>query len=212
MITKSGFDGRKIDTARRRYVALRYINLAGGRALEAHERVALLTVPAGLQPFCFLTHIEEADYYLAVAVLPNFGLYCAVCEVKFCRDLNVDLPQDVIDAFNAYEARSPLKGLGVATSRIDFSSDGVGLLWATPSAARTWTNAQRPMIAQSLFGSSSKQRAAISQRSRTLWRRERHFQTAARKCERLGTDASIVPGSCSHLRCTPLATSASTAA
>jgi hypothetical protein len=85
-----------------------------------------LTVPAGLRPFCLLTHIEEADYYLATAILPTFGLYCGVCEVKFSHDLNVELPQDVIDAFNTYETRSPLKGLGVATSRIDFSSGGLG--------------------------------------------------------------------------------------
>lgn len=132
MITKSGFDGRKIDTARRLYAAMRHINVAGGRALEAHERVALLTVPAGLRPFCFLTHVEETDYYLATAVLPNFGLYCGVCEVKFSHDLKVDLPQDVIDAFNTYEMRSPLKGLGVATSRIDFSSSGLGLALCYP--------------------------------------------------------------------------------
>src|SRR5674476_471277 len=112
MITKSGFDGRKIDTARRLYAAMRHINVAGGRALEAHERVALLTVPAGLRPFCFLTDVEETDYYLVTAVLPKFGLYCGVCEVKFSHDLKVDLPQDVIAAFNAYEMRSPLKGLG----------------------------------------------------------------------------------------------------
>ena len=89
-------------------------------------------MPAGLRPFCLLTHIEEADYYLAAAVLPKFGLYCGVCEVKFCHDLNVDLPQDVIDAFNDYETRSPLKGLGVATSRIDFSSSGLGLTLCYP--------------------------------------------------------------------------------
>jgi len=100
--------------------------------LEAHERVALLTVPAGLWPFCFLTHVEEADYYLATAVLSNFGLYCGVCEVKFSHDLSVDLQKDVIDAFNAYEAKSPLKGLGVATSRIDFCSSGLGLTLCYP--------------------------------------------------------------------------------
>jgi len=85
-----------------------------------------------LRPFCSLTHIEEADYYLAAAVLPNFGLYCGVCGIKFSHDLNVDIPQDVIDAFNAYETRSPLKGLGVATSRIDFSSSGLGLTLCYP--------------------------------------------------------------------------------
>ncbi len=132
MITKSGFDDRKIDMARRLYAAMRHINLAAGGALEAHERVALLTVPAGLRPFCFLTHVEEADYYLAAAVLPNFGLYCNVCKVKFSHDLKVDLPQDVADAFNAYEMRSPLMGLGVATSRIDFSSSGLGLSLCYP--------------------------------------------------------------------------------
>ena len=45
----------KVEAARRVYSAMRNINLAGGRALEAHERVALLTVPAGLRPFCLLT-------------------------------------------------------------------------------------------------------------------------------------------------------------
>jgi hypothetical protein len=132
MTTKSGFDGRKIDNARKLYVAMRHINVAGGRALEAHERVSLLTVPAGLRPFCFLTHVEEADYYLASAVLPNFSLYCGLCEVKFSHDLKVDLPQDIIDAFNAYEMRSPLKGLGVATSRTEFSSGGLGLTLCYP--------------------------------------------------------------------------------
>jgi hypothetical protein len=126
MITKSGLDGRGIDNARRLYSAMRHINVAGGRALEAHERVAVLTVAAGLRPFCLLTHIEETDYYLATAVLPNFGLYCGPCEVQFSHDLEVALPQDVIDAFNAYEKRSPLKGLGIATSRIDFSSRNLG--------------------------------------------------------------------------------------
>jgi hypothetical protein len=132
MISRFGFDGRKIDNARRLYAAIRHINVAGGRALEAHERVALLTVPAGLRPFCLLTHVDEADYYFLAAVLPTFGLYCGVCEVKFSRDLEVDLPQDVIDAFNAYEMRSPLQGLGVATRRIDFPSGELGLALCYP--------------------------------------------------------------------------------
>jgi hypothetical protein len=162
MITKSGLDGRGIDNARRLYSAMRHINVAGGRALEAHERVAVLTVAAGLRPFCLLTHIEETDYYLATAVLPNFGLYCGPCEVQFSHDLEVALPQDVIDAFNAYEKRSPLKGLGIATSRIDFSSRNLGPPCATRSAARTWTNVQRQTIAQWLSVSSSTQGVATS--------------------------------------------------
>jgi len=126
MITKSGFDKRKVDNARRLYTAMREINLAGGRALEAYERVALLTVPVGLRPFCLLTYIEETEYSIASAVLPKFGLHCGPIDVKFHYDLTVDAPQDLIDAYDAYENRSPLRGLGVAAGRIDFGSSDLG--------------------------------------------------------------------------------------
>ncbi len=111
---------------------MRDINLAGGRALEAHERVALLTVPAGLRPFCLLTHIEEADFYLASAVLPKFGLHCGRCNVSFDYDLDVDAPPDVIAAYKAYEARHLLPGLGVAMKKIEFGSVPLGIALSYP--------------------------------------------------------------------------------
>ena len=132
MVTRSGFDPGKVEAARRVYAAMRNINLAGGRALEAHERVALLTVPAGLRPFCLLTHIEEADVYLASAVLPTLGLHCGQCNVSFDYDLEVDAPPDVIAAYKAYEAKDLLQGLGVATKRIEFGSAPLGIALGYP--------------------------------------------------------------------------------
>ena len=132
MVTRSGFDPSKVEAARRVYSAMRNINLAGGRALESHERVALLTVPAGLRPFCLLTHIEEADFYLASAVLAELGLHCGQCNVSFDYDLDVDAPADVIVAYKAYGARHPLQGLGVATQKIEFGSARLGIALSYP--------------------------------------------------------------------------------
>ena len=132
MVTRSGCDPDKVAAARRVYAAMRDINLAGGGALEAHERVALLTVPAGLRPFCLLTHIEEADFYLASAALPILGLHCGQCDVRFDYDLDVDAPSDVIAAYKAHEARHLLQGLGVATKKIEFGSAQLGIALGYP--------------------------------------------------------------------------------
>ena len=46
---RSAVRPEKINAVRQLYAAIRHINFAGGFALEAHERVSLLTVAAGLR-------------------------------------------------------------------------------------------------------------------------------------------------------------------
>jgi hypothetical protein len=111
---------------------MRDVNLAGGGALEAHERVSLLTVAAGLRPFCLLTHIREEDFSRVVATLSEFGLTCGVCNVNFNFDLDFDVPADVLEAFRAYQNRHPLYGLGVAHSRIEFGDTPLGIVLSYP--------------------------------------------------------------------------------
>jgi hypothetical protein len=111
---------------------MRDVNLAGGGAFEAHERVSLLTVAAGLRPFCLLTHIREEDFSRVVATLSEFGLTCGVCNVNFDYDLDFDAPPDILEAFQAYQARHPLYGLGVAHSRIEFGDAPLGIVLSYP--------------------------------------------------------------------------------
>jgi hypothetical protein len=111
---------------------MRLVKLAGGGGLEAHERVSLMTVAAGLRSFCLLTHIREAELPLATAALPVVGLTCGVCKASFNYDLDVDAPPEILEAFRAYEARHPLYGLGVAKSRVDFGDTSLETVLGYP--------------------------------------------------------------------------------
>jgi hypothetical protein len=132
MLTRSAIDVGEVEAARKVYSVIRHINLAGGGGLEAHERVSLLTVAAGLRSFCLLTHIREEEFPLVTAALPVVGLTCRVCKASFNYDLDVDAPPEVLEAFRAYEARHPLYGLGVANSRVDFGETPLGTVLGYP--------------------------------------------------------------------------------
>ncbi len=122
---------------------MRDVNLAGGGALEAHERVSLLTVAAGLRPFCLLTHIREEDCSRVVATLSEFGLTCGVCNVNSNWDLDMDAPAVVLEAFRAYQNRHPLYGLGVAHSRIEFGETPLGLVLSYPECCSKMDDATK---------------------------------------------------------------------
>lgn len=47
---------RNLELARAVYRTIRNCWVAGGSALEAHERLSLITVAAGLREFAFLSH------------------------------------------------------------------------------------------------------------------------------------------------------------
>jgi hypothetical protein len=132
MVTRSSVTCGDVESARKLYSAMRGINLAGGGGLEAHERVSLLTVAAGLRRFCFLTHIQQEESPIVTAVLPTLGLTCGVCKAKLNCELDVDAPPDVLEAFRAYESRNPLFGLGVAKSRVDFGDAPLGIVLGYP--------------------------------------------------------------------------------
>jgi hypothetical protein len=122
---------------------MRDVNLAGNGALEAHERVSLLTVAAGLRPFCLLTHIREEEFGQIVSILPQFGLTCGVCNVNFTYDLDFDVPPEVLEAFRSYHAVRPLYGLGVAYSRIEFGDAPLGTVLSYPECCAKMDDATK---------------------------------------------------------------------
>jgi hypothetical protein len=131
---------------------MRDVNVAGGGALEAQERVSLLTMAAGLRPFCFLTHIREEDFSRVVAALSEFGLTCGVCKAKFSFDLDLDAPPAVLEAFHAYQARHPLNGLGIAHSRIDFGDTPLGIVLRYPECCSKMDDATKKFDQSAALG------------------------------------------------------------
>ena len=132
MLTQSSKTIGDVRAARKVYDAIKHIHLAQGNALEAHERIALLTVPAGLRSFCWLTQLGREDLPFAEAILTSFGLTVGTCNSTVSGDLSVAAPADVVEAYWAWENRSPFCGLGVANGRVDLEGCTLGTALCYP--------------------------------------------------------------------------------
>lgn len=94
-----------LERARTTYRESRAIWFAGG-VLEAHERLAAVTVAAGLRDFAFLNHMTGATRERACELLSTLGFAARPCNVRF--DLDVKAPglsDPAVNAYNAYQRR-----------------------------------------------------------------------------------------------------------
>ena len=64
--------------------------MAGGGALEAHERLSVITVAAGVRGFAFLTHIEASVQSVVAHLLETAGLTAGPCSSRFDIDFDAD--------------------------------------------------------------------------------------------------------------------------
>ena len=73
-----------IERARRVYEGIRDCWVAGGGALEAHDRLALVTVAAEARPAFYLKDVERADFFAITAPRGSDGSF-ALNDVKDFR-------------------------------------------------------------------------------------------------------------------------------
>jgi hypothetical protein len=104
-----------LERARDVYRSIRGCWVARGSALEAHERLSIVTVAAGVREFAFLNHMDT-DFQSTVAqLLEAVGLSANACSSFFDFDIE---PEGIsIASAEVYRRvqreRSPLNGLGV---------------------------------------------------------------------------------------------------
>src|ERR1700693_256520 len=72
-----------LELARVVYRSIRDCWVARGSALEAHERLSVITVAAGLRAFAFLTHIDTDDQSTAAQLFRTAGLSAHLCSFPF---------------------------------------------------------------------------------------------------------------------------------
>jgi hypothetical protein len=118
-----------LELARGVYRSIRDCWVARGSALEAHERLSVITVAAGLRDFAFLTQIDT-DYQSTVAQLfRTAGLSAHPCSSPF--DLDIEPEGISVASVEVYRRvqreKSPFNGLGV-WARPAAMSDCVGMM------------------------------------------------------------------------------------
>jgi hypothetical protein len=104
-----------LDCARTVYRRIRDCWIAGGSALEAHERLSVITVAAGVREFAFLTQID-GDFKPTVAqLLIAAGLSAHSCFSPFDVDIEPEgISVACTEAYSRVQREmSPLNGLGV---------------------------------------------------------------------------------------------------
>lgn len=104
-----------LERARAVYHSIRDCWLARGGALEAHERLSVITVAAGMREFAFLNMIEEDLQGTVVQLLMQAGLDAKPCSSAFDIEF---LPEGIsvatTEAYRSVEREKPLfSGLGV---------------------------------------------------------------------------------------------------
>jgi len=113
-----------LERARAVYHSIRNCWVAKGSALEAHERLSVVTVAAGVREFAFLTHIDSDIQSTVSQLLESEGLGARYCSSFF--DLDIELEGISIASAEAYRRvqreRLPLNGLGVWAQRTALSS------------------------------------------------------------------------------------------
>ncbi|HEY1756074.1 MAG TPA: hypothetical protein VGG72_11800 [Bryobacteraceae bacterium] len=104
-----------LEQARGIYRAIRDLWLAGGGGLEAHDRLALLTVAAGMRPFAFLSYMSHEEQPAILDKLLSLGLTASPCSVVFDIEISPEgISRATVEAYTRAERqRSPLKGIGV---------------------------------------------------------------------------------------------------
>ena len=104
-----------LERARAVYRSIRNCWITSGGALEAHERLGVITVAAEVRDFAFLNEIGADSRPTVVQVLTANGLSAEPCSFAFDLDFEtVGVSQATVDAYRRTErARSPLSGLGV---------------------------------------------------------------------------------------------------
>ena len=101
-----------LQKARIVYDAIRDIWVGGGAWLEAHERVGIVTVAAGIRSFTFLNHLHKQHWNSMSAALSLYGLECAPCDAFFDYELDV-APSALVELYVRRQLKYPLQGLGV---------------------------------------------------------------------------------------------------
>jgi hypothetical protein len=110
-----------LNRARAVFLETRQIWFADG-ILDAHERLALITVASGLRDFAFLSHLTPQARKSTVQLLQRFGLNTRFFSAQF--DLDIRLPgvnAECRNAYNSYKIRNErFFGIGVC---------GIGKAW-----------------------------------------------------------------------------------
>jgi hypothetical protein len=120
-----------VDRARATYRETRQIWFADG-ILDAHERLAVITVAAGLRHFAFLNHLAQQPRKMGSELLFRCGFQTGVFSARFDLDFKVSgVSTASLDAYKTFKIRNErFFGLGV------WSSSGQG----PPSQAITISN------------------------------------------------------------------------
>jgi len=113
-----GEETADLDRARATYRETRQIWLAEG-ILDAHERVAVITVAAGLRHFAFLNHLAQRPRKMASELFFGLGFQTRVLNARFDLDLEVSgVSTASVNAYKAFRLRSErFLGLGVWSKR-----------------------------------------------------------------------------------------------
>lgn len=110
---------RNLDRARALYRSIRDYWVAKGSALEAHERLGLITVAAGLRDFAFLTHIDGEAQPSVANVLRRNGLSAKPCSSVFDIDIEPEgIARATVEAYRRTSREVPLSGLGVWSANL----------------------------------------------------------------------------------------------
>jgi hypothetical protein len=99
--------------ARAVYAAIRDCWVAGGCALEAHERLSLMTVAAGMRGFAFLQDIDQLSQSTIAQMLTSTGLTARPCSSPFDLEFQADgISPDTIETYcRVVREISPFNGL-----------------------------------------------------------------------------------------------------
>jgi hypothetical protein len=104
-----------LERARAVYRSIRDYWIARGSALEAHDRLSIITVAAGLRPFAFLTRIDRDLQSTVARLLKAEGLSTHTCSSIFDLDIEPEgISVATVEAYTRVQRkRSCLDGLGV---------------------------------------------------------------------------------------------------
>ena len=106
---------RNIERAKAVYGRIRNHWLARGGALEAHDRLSVVTVAAGVREYAFLTDIEASSQTVVAHLLEAAGLSARPCCSRFDINFEVDsISSATVQMYRKVVGeRDPLAGLGI---------------------------------------------------------------------------------------------------
>jgi len=131
-----GDETEDLDRARATYRETRQIWFADG-ILDAHERLAVITVAAGLRQFAFLNHLAPQPRKRASELFSRLGFRTRVFNARFDLDFKVPgVSTASLDAYRTFQCRNkrffglgvwPNNGPGPTTKSITISNLGSAL-------------------------------------------------------------------------------------